>query len=1043
MAVTLQFYEGINAELEAADTLVVLARGLGMAPVLARFVAPRVRANRLILALNIKREVAVDVVWPALRTVRQQLPPDDSSFKNLGSNTDGSDPSLLLPRFLNADYSVADRMAVYATGGFIIVSDTVVVHDLLCRKLPVDSVDGIVVFAADRVKPNSNTHFALTLFRKQNRVAFVKALSENAPALTMGFHHAEKVMRTLFVSRLSNWPRFHKSVKSSFARRTPDVVDLSIPLSRSQSSVASALREIAIVILDDLRLASKGLDLSDVFCNTAAGETNDRRQLLASNFDDIVRRQLTAVPGRRKISGSDKVRSLVADLSSVRALLEDSIDLNAVHFYQRVITIRHAHERASYWLMRRESQNMLRIARSRVFVRRSPADSAAPIGAQPRRRGRKIAGSASRSVPSSGGGDPVGSKEPVKEGRPVSGFDQELAQSPPMVTVPILDQSPKWDALRSVLEEIEADVRDVVKAKSNADVGRVLVVARDHVSYDELRSVLSVGQDAYIRDVFQAVFPSHFSSSLLEWDGKTARKTATWDEDKVRGTSLSGAGRKQVTMTQLAGTQGEDHRESPLDDVDPRYSNRPRKRPRATPISAGRGKRGDTREPEQFNSNRRPSSEGESRWPWPVRLDRVEERANTGRDSFTPPGLSPGPDIVLRGIRNFFGCATDSNPAGEMEVLLWCIEWSDGQGRGKALLDQYRPSFVVMYNADVAFVRQVEVFRAQSPGHAVRLYLLAYEDRVDEDRYRSVIDREREAFKMLIRERATMLLHANQEGRLEGESVAHDAAAFVGTIPGALGGGRALGADRDSRFGRFSGGSTEKEWLRVVVDTRELRSSLPMHLHNSGMEVLPVTLEVGDFVLSSSIAIERKSVSDLYGSFDSGRLSKQAGALCRHYKHACLLVELDMNAKLSLASTGGGIPTELTPTSIVSKMVLLMQEFPTLRLLWAVGQQEAAELFSALKVNEDEPNSDAAAALGVDSGESNDSEFNSAPATLLRSLPGVDGNNVLSVMRKVRNVSTLLNMSRKEMAQILGSEGKAKRLYEFANEHPSEALAAL
>lgn len=58
---------------------------------------------------------------------------------------------------------------------------------------------------------------------------------------------------------------------------------------------------------------------------------------------------------------------------------------------------------------------------------------------------------------------------------------------------------------------------------------------------------------------------------------------------------------------------------------------------------------------------------------------------------------------------------------------------------------------------------------------------------------------------------------------------------------------------------------------------REFRSSLPSLLHEAGMLLVPATLEVGDFVLTPEIVVERKSVSDLFGSFASGRLYTQVG----------------------------------------------------------------------------------------------------------------------------------------------------------------------
>jgi len=61
----------------------------------------------------------------------------------------------------------------------------------------------------------------------------------------------------------------------------------------------------------------------------------------------------------------------------------------------------------------------------------------------------------------------------------------------------------------------------------------------------------------------------------------------------------------------------------------------------------------------------------------------------------------------------------------------------------------------------------------------------------------------------------------------------------------------------------------------VAVDVREFRSALPQILHSGGLRLAPVTLIVGDFVLTPDICVERKSLSDLLGSFTSGRLFTQ------------------------------------------------------------------------------------------------------------------------------------------------------------------------
>lgn len=48
------------------------------------------------------------------------------------------------------------------------------------------------------------------------------------------------------------------------------------------------------------------------------------------------------------------------------------------------------------------------------------------------------------------------------------------------------------------------------------------------------------------------------------------------------------------------------------------------------------------------------------------------------------------------------------------------------------------------------------------------------------------------------------------------------------------------------------------------------------------------------------MCVERKSISDLIGSLNSGRLYQQALAMCRHYVKPMLLIEFDQNKPFTL-----------------------------------------------------------------------------------------------------------------------------------------------
>ena len=93
----------------------------------------------------------------------------------------------------------------------------------------------------------------------------------------------------------------------------------------------------------------------------------------------------------------------------------------------------------------------------------------------------------------------------------------------------------------------------------------------------------------------------------------------------------------------------------------------------------------------------------------------------------------------------------------------------------------------------------------------------------------------------------------------------------------------------------------------VVVDVREFRSALPNMLHLHAIGVKPVTLEVGDYVLTPDVCVERKSVSDLIQSLASGRLFNQAEAMQRYYKRPALLIEFEEGKPFALIN-----PSDIT-----------------------------------------------------------------------------------------------------------------------------------
>lgn len=59
------------------------------------------------------------------------------------------------------------------------------------------------------------------------------------------------------------------------------------------------------------------------------------------------------------------------------------------------------------------------------------------------------------------------------------------------------------------------------------------------------------------------------------------------------------------------------------------------------------------------------------------------------------------------------------------------------------------------------------------------------------------------------------------------------------------------------------------------MDMREFNAELPTILYKHGIDLIAVTLEVGDYILSPDVCIERKALDDLAQSLNSGRIFKQ------------------------------------------------------------------------------------------------------------------------------------------------------------------------
>ncbi|XP_034572196.1 DNA repair endonuclease UVH1 isoform X2 [Setaria viridis] len=235
---------------------------------------------------------------------------------------------------------------------------------------------------------------------------------------------------------------------------------------------------------------------------------------------------------------------------------------------------------------------------------------------------------------------------------------------------------------------------------------------------------------------------------------------------------------------------------------------------------------------------------------------------------------------------------------------------------------------------------------------------------------------------------------------------------------------------------KAGGKKTPEKEMQVIVDMREFMSSLPNVLHQKGIRIVPVTLEVGDYVLSPLICVERKSIADLFQSFASGRLYNQVDTMARYYKIPVLLIEFSQDKSFSFQSASE-IGDDVSPTNIISKLSLLVLHFPRLRIVWSRSLHATVEIFVSLKTNQDEPDEKKAIRVGVPSEDGiveddvRAENYNTSAIEFLRRLPGVTDSNYRAIMDGCNSLAELALLPVEELTGLMGSQKGARTLKEF------------
>ncbi|KAF3793006.1 DNA repair endonuclease [Nymphaea thermarum] len=995
----LQFHEHIVSELLEDENggLVILSSGLGL--------------HRIVSSLLLLHSPSQGSVFV--------LSASDSQKSAIKNELILNSPS---PNFAEIafDSSSQHRRELYSEGGIFFITTRVLIVDMLNSRAPMSRVAGIVILNAHKLTETCTEAFIVRVYRSFNRSGYVRAFSDKPQAMVSGFAKTERIMKALFIRKLFLWPRFQVFVSDDLERNPPEVIDLRIPLSGHMKGIQTALLEVMDACLKELKKTNK-VDVDDLTVENG----------LFKSFDEIVRSQLD--PIWHVIS--KKTKQLVYDLQSLRRLADYLVRYDSVAFLRYLDSLRVSEGIRSVWMFAASSQKIFELAKKSVYRLAKGSEGDLAVVAASRVRGRlgkrrieEGSEADGRNVDEAATSDERGKRSAARSG---------------VVLEAVLEEPPKWKVLRGVLEEIENEMKNQALSgkgectSEEIDHGAILVACKDERSCMQLQDCMAKGARKVMNEEWEKYLVGRIGLHGLRTQSNKKKKKEPAGFGILNGTVPAGP----METTETGNMYMLEHNVllAAAADVGKRIKQGTVVDNALLPDASkaghgqGRGKGACVKAKwtkfQSAKSNKEKHSEISE-----LEKEKVEHKDYPADVSESESNKTEKCDIadIERVQANPETCScsetqtvekwihdVNSNESGSNcstpVVHFYALE-SD-----QHILDVLRPSVIICYHPDMTFVREIEVYKAENPSKRLQVYFLFYDDSTEVQKFEASIRRENGAFESLIRQKSLMMFPVDQDGRCLGLTVPCE--------PQSL--------DSQNALTRKAGGRKPPEkQMQVIVDMREFMSSLPNVLHQKGMKIVPIILEVGDYVLSPLMCVERKSISDLFSSFTSGRLYNQVETMVRYYRIPVLLIEFSQDKSFSFQSASD-IGEDVVPTNIISKLSLLVLHFPRLRLVWSRSLHATAEVFTSLKANQDEPDEAAAMRVGIPSDEGiiqddvRAENYNTSAVEFLRRLPGVTDFNYRKIMDGCKSLADLAILPVEELAELMGGQRAAHTLRDF------------
>ncbi|MBD3312549.1 hypothetical protein GF352_03810 [archaeon] len=206
--------------------------------------------------------------------------------------------------------------------------------------------------------------------------------------------------------------------------------------------------------------------------------------------------------------------------------------------------------------------------------------------------------------------------------------------------------------------------------------------------------------------------------------------------------------------------------------------------------------------------------------------------------------------------------------------------------------------------------------------------------------------------------------------------------------------------------------------VKIIVDDRELRGRVVEELYKHGAQLDVRHLPVGDYVVSSRVGIEFKSIKDLESSIIDGRLFKQCEELIDNFDNPVLLVEGEclFHGRVHPNAVRGAIASITTDYGV--PVINVDSPAEAASLIIAYARREQSELDRTVRYN--------ARRKSV-----TDEQFMEA---VIAAFPNIGVKLAQSLLEHFGSVKKVINSPVEELIVVEGiGEGKAERVFNLVN----------